>query len=137
MIVCNEHRFIFVKTSKTASSSIELLLSRFCGPTDIVTPGMEAKDARYAEYAEARMPRNLAIPLHRIPLLSLPPFVLAKKHLLPRTCFYDHMPAYRIRRALPSRVWNTYCKFTIVRNPYDRAISQFFWIHRGSDKFTT
>ena len=137
MIISHDHTFIFVKTSKTASSSVELLLAKYCGVNDIITPGIEAKDPRYVDYAFARRARNLAIPWYRTPLLFLPPYVLARKHLLPRRHFYDHMPAYRIRRALPSRVWRQYYKFTIVRNPYDRAISQFFWFHRASRQFTT
>ena len=136
MIVSHAHRFIFVKTSKTAGSSIELLLSKFCGPDDIVTPGLEAKDKQFAEYAESRRPRNLNIPWYRAALLSLPPFILAKKHLRPRTTFYDHMPAFRIRRALPASIWKPYYKFTVVRNPYDRAVSQFFWINRGSKGYS-
>ena len=101
---------------------MELLLSKYCGADDIVTPGLEAKDRRFAEFSESRRSRNLKIAWCRAPLLMLPPFVRAKKHLIPRTRFYDHMPAYRIRRALPHKTWDNYYKFTIVRNPYDRAV---------------
>lgn len=38
MIVSHRHRFIFVKLRKTAGTSIEVLLSRVCGPDDIITP---------------------------------------------------------------------------------------------------
>ena len=38
MIVSHRHRFIFIKTRKTASTSIEIALSQFCGPEDIITP---------------------------------------------------------------------------------------------------
>ncbi len=40
MILSHQHRFIFIKTMKTAGTSIEVYLSRFCGPDDIVTPIM-------------------------------------------------------------------------------------------------
>lgn len=38
MIVSHKYRFIFVKTLKTAGTSIEVFLSQFCGPDDILTP---------------------------------------------------------------------------------------------------
>ena len=38
MIISHKHRFIFVKTLKTAGTSIEVFLSQHCGPDDVVTP---------------------------------------------------------------------------------------------------
>jgi hypothetical protein len=38
MIVSHEHKFIFLKSKKTAGTSIELALSQLCGPSDILTP---------------------------------------------------------------------------------------------------
>jgi hypothetical protein len=38
MIVSHRHRFIFIKTHKTAGSSMEMALAPLCGPDDIVTP---------------------------------------------------------------------------------------------------
>jgi hypothetical protein len=38
MIISHRHRFIFVKTFKTAGTSIEVFLSRHCGPLDVLTP---------------------------------------------------------------------------------------------------
>ena len=38
MIVNHEYRFIFVKTRKTAGTSVEIALSAFSGPGDIITP---------------------------------------------------------------------------------------------------
>ena len=138
MIVSHSHRFIFVKTGKTAGSSAELFLSQLCGPMDIVTGGMEERDPAFAKYAQARRPRNLRISLPRALLVSLPipPLLPKGKHRRARLTFYDHMPALRIRRALSGSVWNAYFKFTIVRNPYDRAISQYFWNNRRPDKHT-
>ena len=37
MILSHEHRFIFLKTRKTAGTSIEIALSKFCGDKDIIT----------------------------------------------------------------------------------------------------
>jgi hypothetical protein len=38
MIVSHRHRFIFLKTRKTAGTSVETWLSQHCGEEDIVTP---------------------------------------------------------------------------------------------------
>ena len=37
MIVSHKNRFIFLKTRKTAGTSIEISLRPYCGPDDIIT----------------------------------------------------------------------------------------------------
>ncbi|CAA2139472.1 sulfotransferase family 2 domain-containing protein [Hyphomicrobium sp. ghe19] len=134
MIVSHARRFIFVKTSKTAGTSVEISLSELCGPDDIIAPARESKDPKYPSYRA----RNLVIPLHRAAYVSLPipPLTPVAKHFRFRKTFYEHMPAVRVRRALPKSVWDNYFKFTIVRNPYDRALSQYFWNNRKTGTHT-
>lgn len=50
MIISHKHNFIFVKNGKTASTSIEIFLSRVCASSDIVTP--------IHPYVEPHRPRN-------------------------------------------------------------------------------
>jgi hypothetical protein len=38
MIISHKHKFIFIKPQKSAGTSVELLLSRICGPDDVITP---------------------------------------------------------------------------------------------------
>src|SRR6266852_6489903 len=38
MIISHKYKLIFIKTVKTAGTSIEVFLSKQCGPMDIVTP---------------------------------------------------------------------------------------------------
>ena len=38
MILSHKYKFIFLKTNKTAGTSIELALSKFCEAEDIITP---------------------------------------------------------------------------------------------------
>ena len=37
MIISHRHRFIFVRTEKTAGSSVEQALAEVCGPEDVIT----------------------------------------------------------------------------------------------------
>jgi len=50
MIISHKYRFIFVKTLKTAGTSIEVFLSQHCGPLDVVTPILP--------HVEPHVPRN-------------------------------------------------------------------------------
>ena len=50
MIISHKYRFIFVKTFKTAGTSIEVFLSQHCGPNDVVTPILP--------HVEPHQPRN-------------------------------------------------------------------------------
>jgi len=38
MIISHTHKFIFIKSEKTAGTSIEAALSRYCSGDDVVTP---------------------------------------------------------------------------------------------------
>lgn len=38
MIISHKYQFIFIKTRKTAGTSIESYLSQYCGDTDVLTP---------------------------------------------------------------------------------------------------
>ena len=59
MIVSHEHRFIFLKTRKTAGTSVEIALSGICGPDDIITPITPADEVLRADL---RGPQNFASP---------------------------------------------------------------------------
>jgi len=43
-----------------------------------------------------------------------------------------HMGARRLYENLPREQWDGYRKFATVRNPFDRALSRFFYRHRIS-----
>ena len=111
MLVSHRHRFIFVKTRKTAGTSVELSLARYCdGPDDVVTrisPGDTELQQRLGVE-----PRNYL------------DAATGKKR------FWNHCSATRIRRQLGSEIWNGYTTFCFLRNPWDRVVSQYWFRHR-------
>jgi len=63
MIISHEHKFIFIKTNKTAGTSIEIALSKYCGSNDIITP-ISDEDEEIRRQLGYRGPQNYLYPIH-------------------------------------------------------------------------
>lgn len=107
MIVSHRHRFIFLKTRKTAGTSVEIALSRICGPEDIITPIAEA-DEELRKAMGGLPPQNY----------TAPPLVMEGR---------PHLPARAVRQIVGADVWESYFKFAIERNPWDTVVSFYYW----------
>lgn len=110
MIVSHEHRFIFIKTHKTAGTSLEFALTRFAGEDGIVTPFTikdDERDRRALGFGEARNYRT------------------------PQKDFRNHMPAALVRDMLGRDMFRSYFKFAVERNSYDKAVSMYAWMNRN------
>jgi len=129
MIISHRYRFIFIKTHKTAGSSMEMALGAQCGPEDVVTP-MESN-------AATALPRNFHEP-------SWLGRNYARSRML-RKCigrhspwlgkwFYEHMPATRVRELVGEEVWRSYHKFCFERNPWEKVVSYYNWKKFGQGR---
>ncbi len=115
MIISHKHKFIFLKTRKTAGTSIEIALSRFCGDEDIITP-IDSVDERLREELSYRGPQNF----RHTPEDGQTP--RGERQI----DYYNHMQAKGARTLIGAEVWDKYFKFCFERNPWDRAISMHF-----------
>src|SRR5438552_19056899 len=108
MILSHKYRFIFIKTAKTAGTSIEVFLSRHCGPQDIVTP--------IAPPLEGHQPRNYeGFPNPIAETLERPGSLFSALHhtLTTGTQFYHPMPAREVKDPVPDQVCNRSFKFCV------------------------
>ena len=112
MLVSHRYRFIFVKTKKSAGSSVELAFEPYARPESWVPPSGEL------DFPTLEMVSEAGIVGARSPE--------AKKNAK----YFDHMPAQTIRREVTPKVWKQYFKFCTIRNPWDKTVSFFHFTHK-------
>lgn len=132
MIISHKHKFIFLKTTKTAGTSIEIALSKFCGGEDIITP-ITSADERIRSHLGYRGPQNY------LPLSSDcgSGDTVTTQGLRREECrFFNHSGAKKVRRCIGESAWNNYHKFCFERNPWDRFMSFYYWRCRSEPRPT-
>jgi hypothetical protein len=108
MLVSHRKQFIYLKTIKTASTSVESFFEPYCFPEGEWTfekfrPETES-DSGIVGFRGVKKKTWLGIQRHR---------------------WFDHMHAKTVKKQLPQATWDSYFKFCVVRNPFDKAISAF------------
>lgn len=89
MIISHTNKFIFIKSEKTAGTSVELAISKSLKENDIWLDG-------------------------------------------------SHMTPLEILTKYGDTIFNEYFKFSIVRNPFDKMVSYYFWQqHIEPDRFNS
>jgi hypothetical protein len=109
VIVSHKYKFIFIKTHKVAGTSVEFALDRFAGEDGIVTPFAVKIDEKERSQSGLSGARN---------------YEKDGKQ------FRAHTPAEEAREILGASLFDSYFKFSIERNSYDKAVSMYSWMNR-------
>lgn len=122
MIISHKNKFIFLKTNKTAGTSIEIALSKFCDHKDIITP-ITYEDEKIRNKFGFYGPQNYLLPISEYKFKDILKFLIKLKR---KKKFYNHISALEIKELVSFEVWKKYLKFCVERNPWDRAISLYY-----------
>jgi len=105
VLVSFDKKFIYTKTIKTAGTSVEVFFQPYCLP-----PG----DGEVS-HMSSEIISDHGIVGYRGPGRPAD------------TVWAKHMPAAHIRRYLGDEIWQQYFKFCVIRNPFDKVVSRYFF----------
>ncbi|MEO0623989.1 MAG: sulfotransferase family 2 domain-containing protein [Pseudomonadota bacterium] len=103
MIVSHAHRFIFLRTEKTGGTSLAQALYPLLGEGDL-RPG--ASRPAWARWS----------PIHHGALMRQVPDLFG---------LHGHATAAQVRRVIGAKTFDSYTKFAVERNPWDRQVSLY------------
>ena len=107
MLVSHRHRFIYTKTVKTAGTSVEIYFEDACLPPD-----------------------SDIVRGHAIAETVTDAGIIGYRGVDPgESRYYNHMPASDVRALVGPEVWDSYFKFCVIRNPFDKIVS-LWWADR-------
>ena len=111
MLISTQKNFVYTKTFKTASTSVEMYFEPYCTPPN--TPLIQGSKARVSTYG-----------------------VVGNRTGDDNHKYWDHLPAHRIRELFPTE-WEEYFKFCTMRDPFDKVASGFFFFNPSYDRNNT
>lgn len=146
MIISHKYKFIFIKPEKTAGSSLEIALSKYCDHNDIITTIGEEYIRKKLGYLGPRNYYSKKIDYINFPKILkhntksfIKTFKIIKKFIdyknepyfktFYNNIFYEHINARNIKANVSNEIWDNYFKFTIIRNPIDQFLSYYFHIN--------
>lgn len=126
MIVLHRPRLIFLKARKIAGTSFEIALSKYATADCIITP-VSGDDESLRQHLGYRGPQHFKPHLTDIP--NLPKRKALKRIMKGKMPlkFYNQISADEAKFYLGNDLWSKYLKVSIVRNPFDYAVSRYFW----------
>ncbi len=116
MLISHSHRFVFLKTHKTAGTSLHAMLRPFCVPPNDRTEATRA--------------------LHISPWGMVSSATRTTSEQYSPHNWYEHSGLEVLRTYMPI-AFHTYHKIAVVRHPYDKVVSAFLydkWNYEQSHK---
>jgi hypothetical protein len=113
VLVSHRKKFIFTKTKKTAATSVESYFEKYCMPEGEWTFSHAREEYVGKEGIIGYRGGNRR-----------------------NQTWHNHMSAVKIKDKIGTAIWNSYFKFTVVRNPFDKLISGFYMNEKRIKNYT-
>ncbi|MBC6498002.1 MAG: sulfotransferase family 2 domain-containing protein [Alphaproteobacteria bacterium GM7ARS4] len=113
VIISFKHRFIFIKPTKVAGTSLEVALSRFCGKDDVMSRFREEES------------NQLRARFYPYPVRNT--IELVKHGEKCTSKLVVHGSVHQLRSFLGNDVFRRFLKISVIRNPYDWVVSLYAW----------
>ena len=129
MIISFKYKFIFIKSYKTAGSSIENYLYPYLNNKDILAPTEDYNgincwgdfDAKNIEYHFGEE--------------------FLKKKINYKMKYFAHMPIWLVKERLKPLsdklnydIFKNFYKFGVIRNPFDTIVSHYYWLNAKNNR---
>ena len=124
MIISHKYKFIFIKTRKTAGTTIEYNISKYLGKNDIIPPSNQSIYLSQNYFYDTKFSKFLKkIHLNKI----------SKKF---KNKFSEHEHAFDLKKKIDRNFFDGYFKFCVEREPVDKCISYYFMRKNSSTSST-
>lgn len=131
MILLRNKRILFLKPKKVAGTSFEIAMSRYADDNDIITP-ISPEDEEVRKKLGFRGPQGFEFSLNELAARSPRQAIrVALGGAKPRK-FFNHISAAKVREYLGAETFDACLKVSIVRNPFDKLVSQYHWRFRNN-----
>lgn len=107
MLISHRKKFIYTKTVKTAGTSVESYFERYCMP-----------EGEW-EFSHTREQ-----------YVNSEGIIGQRGGDIKGKEWFNHMSAADISEKIGSHIWNSYFKFCVVRNPFDKLVSFFYFLEK-------
>ena len=106
VLVSHKYKFIYIKNEKVAGSSVESFFGKYC-----IDP---KKEYDYTDDIKQQVDEYGIIGSRNLGCTE-------------NDKWKNHKSAIDIKKDLGEKVFNDYFKFCVVRNPYDKMVSLYYW----------